>query len=491
MQKSSVSGKERKAPLATFDTEDLGEGEECILPLNNTPMLRVEKAETSLNCGCSDSENNDTGGEFSFGSESASARSMNTNYRKFSNGNESQCSQTQENGSNSSVGGNFSKGNNSDSDSDSSESDSEYIRSGYISVNQGKVFHRNAKHYIDSHEAQRSVLNQENYSSSDSTPFSSPILPRVSITSLLSELQNEKVQSKRKALEKRIQRLQVTNTPVERPRSTTPINIHTFDEYKEFDSPEKSNCLDGAEKLKIKLPGEEFSPKIRSPRKSRSTRKDCSMFNFNEDHLFSKTTSALIVQKDNDTGLSPKRILLPPALSPSSSPIRSPSLGQKTENIQGDHTVGNVNSDFSQVSAQGDKFCTWDAFSEASGLKRNSNPWNDKSDAPSSNVAQNFFKSDAKNNTQTDQNTPDITINIDSTDHADTKSSREFAQSICDKLFSENDEVLTVQIAEIRGEQFCDISCDDNREHCLNSAMKKKEEIDKNIEVWCTSYSKL
>jgi hypothetical protein len=64
----------------------------------------------------------------------------------------------------------------------------------------------------------------------------------------LTELETVTEKSKRKAIEKRIQRLQVTNKPVERPRSTTPINVVNFEEYK----PEKSPSLN-SEKLSIKL----------------------------------------------------------------------------------------------------------------------------------------------------------------------------------------------------------------------------------------------
>lgn len=129
--------------------------------------------------------------------------------------------------------------------------------------------------------------------------------------------------SKRKAFEKRLQRLQVKTSPITRPRSTTPINVVTLDEYA-CNSPDISPALSpGQEKLKITLPGEEFSPRLnRSPHrlnKSEVAAND-SCFTFHEEILFSHTRSALVVEQVGQVPLSPRRVLIPPTLSPSSSP---------------------------------------------------------------------------------------------------------------------------------------------------------------------------
>lgn len=121
--------------------------------------------------------------------------------------------------------------------------------------------------------------------------------------------------SKRKAYLKKLQRLQVKTNPIERPRSTTPINIFTLDEYVHYSSPEASP---GADKIKIKLPDEEFSP--------RNAEKDNLCFNFNEEDLFSHTRSGILVTNDAQVPTnpqSPRRVLIPPSLTPTSSPSRS------------------------------------------------------------------------------------------------------------------------------------------------------------------------
>ncbi|XP_067680208.1 serine/threonine-protein kinase pakG-like [Haliotis asinina] len=141
--------------------------------------------------------------------------------------------------------------------------------------------------------------------------------------------------SKRKAYEKRLQRLQVKTSPIARPRSTTPINVVTLEEYVVLSSPEKSpNSPSVAEKLKITLPPDEFCVKPRSPRKSprvKSNSEDESCFEFNEELLFSHTRSALLITEDGKVPDSPRRVLIPPTISPSSSPKLAPATKLKKE----------------------------------------------------------------------------------------------------------------------------------------------------------------
>lgn len=126
--------------------------------------------------------------------------------------------------------------------------------------------------------------------------------------------------SKRKAFEKRLQRLQVTTSPITRPRSTTPINVVTLDEYV-ISSPDQSPASPAQDKLKITLPADEFSAKPRSPRRLHKTEVvDDSCFLFSEDILFSHTRSAVVVDGAGQVPVSPRRVLIPPTLSPSSSP---------------------------------------------------------------------------------------------------------------------------------------------------------------------------
>ncbi|KAK7103704.1 nucleolar and coiled-body phosphoprotein 1-like [Littorina saxatilis] len=127
--------------------------------------------------------------------------------------------------------------------------------------------------------------------------------------------------SKRKAYQKRLQRLQVKTSPIVRPRSTTPINVVTLDEYI-LSSPEQSPASPYQEKLKISLPCE-FASKPKSPRHARKqsvSKGDDSCFVFNEEILFSHTRSALVVDEVGQVPPSPRRVLIPPTLSPSSSP---------------------------------------------------------------------------------------------------------------------------------------------------------------------------
>ncbi|XP_071080792.1 uncharacterized protein [Haliotis cracherodii] len=141
--------------------------------------------------------------------------------------------------------------------------------------------------------------------------------------------------SKRKAYEKRLQRLQVKTSPIARPRSTTPINVVTLEEYVVLSSPEKSpNSPSVAEKLKITLPPDEFCVKPRSPRKCqrvKSSSEEDSCFEFNEELLFSHTRSALLITEDGKVPDSPRRVLIPPTISPSSSPKLAPATKLKKE----------------------------------------------------------------------------------------------------------------------------------------------------------------
>lgn len=315
--------------------------------------------------------------------------------------------------------------NSSDSDSDSSDSDSGYLRSGYVKVENRQSGDSNSGIHVEtSYFKHISDSIHSNDSSYEPTPTSSPIFPRVSISTLLGELQNEKIQSKRKALEKKIQRLQVTNTPVERPRSTTPINIHTFDEYvKEFDSPEKRSISESGEKLQIKLPGEEFSHKYKSPRRHKSSQKEnLTVFNFNEDQLFSRTKSAVVVQDDGVSPTpSPRRVLLPPSLTPTTSPVLTRSFVQKGSELLTNSAIISEN-----------KSSDWVAFDQA----KNSSEANDS-----------WFKQDLVNAQLVG-------------DQSAISSSASFSALFGDKPCNNDDEdVLTVNIEEVDGRKVVDIRC--------------------------------
>ncbi|XP_014776004.1 uncharacterized protein LOC106873241 [Octopus bimaculoides] len=124
--------------------------------------------------------------------------------------------------------------------------------------------------------------------------------------------------SKRKAYERRLQRLQVKTTPINRPRSATPLSVVTLDEYTHLSSPEVSPNL---EKLKIVLPSEQFGKPIKSPRGVGTSKENA--FDFNEDRLFRHTKEAIVLQSDGSIGQSPRRIFIPPTLSPSQSPCKA------------------------------------------------------------------------------------------------------------------------------------------------------------------------
>lgn len=61
------------------------------------------------------------------------------------------------------------------------------------------------------------------------------------------------------------QRLEVTTIPIERPRSTTPINIAPLEAFIQSVSPSADRKV---EKLKLSLPGDQFINKLKSPRKA-------------------------------------------------------------------------------------------------------------------------------------------------------------------------------------------------------------------------------
>ncbi|XP_041354679.1 uncharacterized protein LOC121372440 [Gigantopelta aegis] len=135
--------------------------------------------------------------------------------------------------------------------------------------------------------------------------------------------------SKKKAYQKRLWRQQVKTSPIARPRSTTPISVVTLDEYSSvLSSPENSPLsptLHLGDKLKITLPADEFSIKPRSPRTGTSLSvssddNEESVFEFNEELLFTHTRSALVVDECGNIPSSPRRVLIPPTISPSSYP---------------------------------------------------------------------------------------------------------------------------------------------------------------------------
>lgn len=130
--------------------------------------------------------------------------------------------------------------------------------------------------------------------------------------------------SKRKAYERRIERLRVTTSPIARPRSHTPISVVTLDEYATISSPEPSPAPPTVvpDKLKITLPCDEFSLKAKTPKLQSTKRKesDENCFEFTEEILFSRTKSALVVNEDGQLPISPRRVLIPPTLTPATSP---------------------------------------------------------------------------------------------------------------------------------------------------------------------------
>ncbi|XP_005105664.1 uncharacterized protein LOC101853482 [Aplysia californica] len=143
--------------------------------------------------------------------------------------------------------------------------------------------------------------------------------------------------SKRKAYERRIERLKVTTSPIARPRSTAPISVVTLDEYANISSPENSPASPSIlqDKLKITLPPDEFTSKPKTPRLHSARRKDSddTCFEFTEEILFSRSKSALVVEEDGLLPPSPRRVLIPPTLTPTSSPKLSSDTRLSSESL--------------------------------------------------------------------------------------------------------------------------------------------------------------
>ncbi|XP_015913617.1 DNA ligase 1 [Parasteatoda tepidariorum] len=71
--------------------------------------------------------------------------------------------------------------------------------------------------------------------------------------------------SKQVLMPSRQQRLEVTTKPIDRPRSTTPINAATLEAFIHSASPTSQINV---EKIKLSLPGEQFLGRVKSPKKS-------------------------------------------------------------------------------------------------------------------------------------------------------------------------------------------------------------------------------
>lgn len=71
--------------------------------------------------------------------------------------------------------------------------------------------------------------------------------------------------SKQLVLPSKQQRLEVTTKPIDRPRSTTPINVAPLEAFIQSVSPTFNGKVD---KIKLSLPGEQFVGKVKSPKKS-------------------------------------------------------------------------------------------------------------------------------------------------------------------------------------------------------------------------------
>ncbi|XP_061172565.1 uncharacterized protein LOC133181931 [Saccostrea echinata] len=422
-----------RAPLASFDTIDLGEEEKAFRGVSvNTRALKTNN-QHEINQSIKKSGDENVFDECDSKLRKKIGKFLTAKtYKKISEPKEGKNHAGERDTDDAITKASPPPCNSSDSDSESSDSDSGYLRSGYVKVesrqsgdsDSGLHFETSYfKHISDS-------IHLNNDSSCEPTPTSSPILPRVSISTLLGELQNEKIQSKRKALEKKIQRLQVTNTPVERPRSTTPINVHTFEEYvKEFDSPEKKSCIESGVKLQIKLPGEEFSHKHKSPRKLKSSQKDnLTVFNFNEDQLFSRTKSAVVVQDDGVSPTpSPRRVLLPPNLTPTASPVLSRGHVEVSPNFFENKTLINESKSTENLE--------WVAFDQTKSSEANDN----------------WFKQDLINAQLVG-------------DQSAISNSASFSALIGDESYkNEEEDVLTVNIAEVDGRKVVDIQCQQHR----------------------------
>lgn len=71
--------------------------------------------------------------------------------------------------------------------------------------------------------------------------------------------------SKQIIIPSRQQRLEITTKPIERPRSTTPINVAPLEAFIQSVSPTFDSKVD---KIKLSLPGEQFVGRVKSPKKS-------------------------------------------------------------------------------------------------------------------------------------------------------------------------------------------------------------------------------
>ena len=130
-------------------------------------------------------------------------------------------------------------------------------------------------------------------------------------------------------VERKYGKLAVETSSTSRPRSTTPINLASLDDYLDLQEPAQEEDITSPsqpEKIKISLPGKEFK-RAKSP-------KDKSYINFEDGPLFNQ--SALVnVGGDEETD-SPKRVLVPkgapkrPAPPPPSS-LRGKTLPQNAE----------------------------------------------------------------------------------------------------------------------------------------------------------------
>lgn len=414
---SGVRSRDLRAPLATFDTVDFGEDRGLFRTSKNDSFEVKSEIESTNSEASLQNEylafNDDFGSTFSVDvakpceqedvwSKVAITPNSDSQHPKLSKKNSFGYLNLKERRTS------FS----SDS-TDSSDSDRGYVKSGYVTVSTNSSANKFSDfpfpcNAFDSPLPQRAFLKhvEENNSSCESTPFSSPNLSRASLPSLIQELESVTEKSKRKALQKRIQRLQVTNKPVERPRSTTPINVVNFEEYR---SPSSSPSIN-SEKLSIKLPPEEYRKRHKSPAKLQGD-----IFTFNSEELLFTRTKSLVVETSTIPGQSPKRVLIPPTLSPACSPSVSPHKGEK-------HIVGQSQGNLSN------SLDNWAAF-------------------PNDNIGKDW-------------------------------KIKESNPSICDLIRDPcpDDDVLTIHIVESDNSKECDISLDANH---INDGLQLEKPIDR------------
>lgn len=338
-------------------------------------------------------------------------------------------------------------------ESDSSDSDSGYIRTGFVSASRG----------IGSQHLKAGFTNSfDSLDSTDSTPYSSPKVTRPVIPPPLSKADAAQ-RSKRKAYEKRIQRLKVTTKPIERPRSTTPINIHGLEEYVNFSSPEKSPAKSNIEKLKIKLPLEEAG-RSRSPRHTTKSGEsvDAQVFCFHEDLLFTHTKSAILLEEDGVKSQSPKRILVPPTLSPKLSPVRSP-RSPRSPLAQNNRSLPRyIYSPKSPKASQRKENSTIDPAVVVSDVDEQIN-WARFDEVPNeiSNTENKQLNNRLSNNAQIENNkvkNEGKTIESDINNDIDKNKSKCFDNSAKDDELN-IEEILTVKIDETSDITRCDIEC--------------------------------